>query len=238
LNSQEADQSGENMCAFRKGSIKIDMPQNTFALHEYINGDVILKLKKPVRARGLSVRLEGKEMVVTDGHTDGESRREWQIFCEETVPLGGDQLYDSGRYEFTIEVPIEASRDLERTKGKAGHLLKAAGGIVGTPGMVEWHLFARLDILTGADLTDKKPIYFRKTGDAPLKSAREELTEVSRITTSLSSRRRQVVLKQQDAPGTEVYGDSVALCPQCDSPYLKKRKPKQCDTCGEFLPEE
>jgi hypothetical protein len=226
------------MCAFRKGSMKIDISQNTYALHEYIKGTVILKLKKPVRARSFFIRLEGKELVVTEGLHDEEPRREWQIFCDVSERLGGDQLYYSGKYDFSFEVPIEASRGLGKTRGKAGHLLKTAGGIVGAPGLVEWHLFARLEILKGIDLTDKKPIYFRMTGDVIPKSAREELKEASRISTSLSSRRRQVVLKQQDAPGEEVYSESVALCPQCDSPYLRKKKPKQCDVCGEFLPQD
>ena len=150
------------MCAFRKGSMKIDMPRNTFALHEYIKGAVILRLKKPIKARGLSIHLEGKEMVYTEGAYDKDPVREWQIFCDITVPLGGDRLYSSGEYEFNIDIPNEASHGLKKTIGKAGKALKTVGGIVGTPGTIEWHVIARLDIPLGIDLTKKKQDSKRK----------------------------------------------------------------------------
>lgn len=224
------------MCTFWKGSLELDMPQNTFALHEYIKGKVILKLKKPIKARGLSVRLEGKEMVFTEGSYDEDPVREWQIFCEITVPLGGHMVYSSGEYEFKFEVPNEAARGVGKARGTAGKVLKSVGGFVGAPGVVDWHLFARLDVPMGIDLTDKKSIYFRMTGDVPKKSAQEELREASRFSSRFAGR-RQIVIKQQDVPGDEVYGEGVGLCPQCDSPYLKKKKEKQCSVCGTFLPE-
>jgi hypothetical protein len=217
--------------------MELDMPQNTYALHELINGSVILKLKKPIKARGLSIRLEGKEMVVTDGTLDADPVREWQIFCDVTVPLGGDRFYSSGEYGFKIDIPDEASRGFGKTSGTAGKMLKTVGGFVGTPGVIEWHIIARLDIPMGIDLSKKKQIFFRRTGDVPKKYEEGEFRHLSRAPASIGGRRRQLAVGMKDTPGDQVYGEGVGLCPQCDSPYLKKKKEKQCDICGEFLPE-
>ncbi len=225
------------MCTFWKGNMELDIPQNTFALHEYIKGKVILRLKKPITARGLSVRLEGREMVVSEDFHDEEPRREWQIFCDVTVPLGGHMVYSSGEYEFKIDIPNEASHGLRKTRGKAGKLLKTMGGFVGTPGIIEWHIHARLDIPMGIDLVKKKLIFFRQTGDVPKKYEEGEFRHLSRAPASIGGRRRQIAMKMKDVPGDQVYGEGVGLCPQCDSPYLKKKKEKQCDVCGTFLPE-
>ena len=225
------------MCAFWKGSMELDMPQNTFALHEFIKGNVILKLKKPIKARGLFISLEGKEMVVTDGFHDEKPRREWQIFCDKTSSLGGHMVYSSGEYEFKMEVPLEASRGLRKTRGKAGKILKTMGGFVGTPGIIEWHITARLDIPMGIDLSKKKQIFFRRTGDVPKKYEEGEFKHLSRAPASIGGRRRQLAVGMKDTPGDQVYGEGVGLCPQCESPYLKKKKEKQCDVCGTYLPE-
>ena len=225
------------MCAFWTGSMELDMPQSTFALHEYITGTVILRLRKPIKARGLSVRLEGKEMVFTEGSYDEEPVREWKIFCEITVPLGGHMIYSSGEYEFKIDIPNEASHGLSKSRGRAGKILKTVGGIVGTPGIIEWHIAARLDIPMGIDLAKKKQIFFRQTGDVPKKYEEGEFRHLTRAPASIGGRRRQIAMKMKDVPGDQVYGEGVGLCPPCDSPYLKKKKEKQCDVCGEYLSE-
>lgn len=225
------------MCAFWKGSMELDIPQNTFALHEFIKGKIILRLKKPIKARGLFISLEGKEMVVTDGLMDEDPVKEWQIFCDIIVPLGGHMFYSSGEYEFKIDIPNEASHGLSKSRGGAGKILKTVGGFVGAPGIIEWHIFARLDIPMGIDLSKKKQIFFRQTGDVPKKYEEGEFRHLSRAPASIGGRRRQVAMKMKDVPGDQIYGEGVGLCPQCDSPYLKKKKEKQCDVCGTFLPE-
>lgn len=218
------------MCTFWKGNIEFDMPQETFARHEFIRGRVILSLKKPIKARGFYINLVGMELV-----RDGEDET-WNTFFHNTIHHSGDGLFSSGEYEFEIEVPNEAMHGMSLRPRKPEGALKEILIATAPRRQIEWHIIARLDIPMGLDISEKKRIYFKRTGDETGDYVEPGFKDHHQKRTAISQRRSQIAKGMKDTPGDEVYGEEVRFCPQCETPYHPEKGQRQCNIYGSYLP--
>ena len=85
-----------------KGKIELHLPKYTYSPGENITGEINLKLKKSIKARGLNVCLKGVEITtkVSRG-ADGSSRTKTNrvTLCDITIPVDGER---NTRKESTI----------------------------------------------------------------------------------------------------------------------------------------
>ena len=146
------------MFGFGKGKIEIQLNKYGFSLGETINGKVSLKLKKPIKARGVNIRLVGirKETRYSDsGKTSGSNN----IF-DFKQPLDGLKEYgvDEKVYDFKIKIPNNVLTQPKFGQSTIGTLVGAAQILSGTMSSINWYLIANLDIVSGIDISKKVQI--------------------------------------------------------------------------------
>ena len=144
---------------FDKGKIEVAVPKTQFAPGETISGKVTLTLKKPVKAREVSISLVGEQTTTRGGGLVGGERRkkEKERFYNFKVSLDGEKEYEKGgEYPFEIKIPadiLSARGQLPQPGGAVGQAFKIAQVVTGTGISTEWCLLAKLDIPRGTDIT-------------------------------------------------------------------------------------
>ncbi len=158
---------------FGKGKIQISIQKTNYIPGDIISGNVNLKLKKPVKAREVSISLIGEQIIKRSGGRTGDRGRsttterfyifdfKQQLDSEKEYSQGGD-------YNFEIKIPsdiLNAKPQTQEVEGWLGQGLKiaqTAATITGTIPMqmqrTEWYLLAKLDIPGGFDITKRTDI--------------------------------------------------------------------------------
>lgn len=216
------------------------LEKTTYEPREVIRGQVVLKLKKPIRARGLYVSLMGRKLVPD---RDFDLVREpldldlkWENICEKTITLGGEGVYSEVRYNFELPVPYTAAEHALPPSGRISRSLENIGLGLGEERDIKWCMLARLDIPKAIDVSAKQEIQFRRRTEYKRLNAGEEERETPRSWVDVGDRRAQAAYGFKDVTHDEVYAEGVLFCPQCETPYHPRRGRRQCDHCGAYLP--
>jgi hypothetical protein len=156
---------------FGKGKINIEIQKSYYAPGDIISGDVALTLKKPVKAREVSISLIGEQIttrgggIVGGGQTSTTTQRT-RIY-DFKQQLDSEKEYSQGsEYRFEIKIPADtlSMRPLmPEQEGKLGQVLKVAQTAAAMTGAIpfqriKWYLLAKLDIPGGLDVSKKADI--------------------------------------------------------------------------------
>lgn len=143
----------------------------TFTLEKYdykpgekITGTLKLNLKKPVTARKLEISLSGKRK--TTRHTSKGTQTHYENVYDFSVPLGGEQEYHQGQYNFEIPIPSDilneknllqkSQEQLEEKLGAAGTFISAVA--MGGRSRISWSVKAQLDVPMKFDVKKSQDI--------------------------------------------------------------------------------
>lgn len=146
---------------FGKGRIEIFLDKYNYLLGETISGRMTLKLKKPVRARGLKVALIGEQKTTQSSGFVGvaagkgyRSSTESQRIYNFEIPLDGEKEYVGGDYTFQIKIPENLPQPM-LPPGTVGTVLQM---VTGTSQRINWYVRAYLDIPMGLDVSGKAQV--------------------------------------------------------------------------------
>lgn len=147
---------------FGKGKIDIIIPKTNFAPGDKISGNVVLTLKKPVKAREASISLIGEQTTTRGGTTSKEQSKSTQRIYDFKHKLDGEKEYDKeAKYDFEIKLPadiLSRQPQMPQVSGALGQGLKIAQAITGIGVWSNWYLLARLDVPGGIDINKKVQI--------------------------------------------------------------------------------
>lgn len=138
------------------GKITINLNKFDFAAGEIITGTINLKLKKPVQAKSLSVKLIGERNVATN--VNGQKKTSTETVFELEKIIDGEKMYmvSDQNYEFEIKVPL----NITQTTGNQATdtLIKSMQILSGQNSRTDWYLIAYLD-MKGFDLSKRIRVY-------------------------------------------------------------------------------
>jgi hypothetical protein len=149
---------------FGKGKIEMILGKYNYKPGESITGDINLKLKKTIRARGLTVQLIGEETI--SRRSSRQDRSETNRIYDVKIPLDGEKDYKGGTYKFEMKIPEtildRTYKKEEAPGGKIGTAVKAFKYLTSEPErtrtIVDWHVIANLDVPKAFDVTKKQQI--------------------------------------------------------------------------------
>jgi hypothetical protein len=145
---------------FGKGKINVTIQRTNYAPGDIISGDVALTLKKPVKAREVSISLIGTAWVTTYSGTttssgvgvtggagitlgmqkSSSSWREHKRIYDFKQQLDSEKEYSGGPEYYCFEIKIPADILSMRPQ---------------MTGRIKWYLLAKLDIPGGLDISKK-----------------------------------------------------------------------------------
>jgi len=160
---------------FGKGKINIALQKTHYAPGDIISGDVALTLKKPVKAREVSISLIGEHKSTQTAPGVGGTMGGGGLSMSTTTKtvriydfkqqLDSEKEYSQGReYHFEMKIPADtmSMRPL-MPEGKLGQVLNVAQTAAAMTGAIpfqriKWYLLAKLDIPGGLDINKKVDI--------------------------------------------------------------------------------
>jgi len=156
---------------FGKGKIDIAIQKGHYAPGDIISGDVALTLKKPVKAREVSISLIGEHKITETTPRVGSPMGGGGMSMSTTTKtvriydfkqqLDSEKEYSQGQgYHFEIKIPadiLSAKPQMPELGGKLGQGLKVAQAAAAMTGVIplqqtKWYLLAKLDIPGGMDI--------------------------------------------------------------------------------------
>jgi hypothetical protein len=162
---------------FGKGKINIAIQKSHYAPGDIISGNVSLTLKKPVKAREVSISLIGEHKSTQTAPQFGGPMGGGGMSMSTTTKtvriydfkqqLDGEKEYSQvGEYRFEIKIPADTlsmSPQISEMEGKLGQVLKVAQTAATMTGAIpfqriKWYLSAKLDIPGGLDISKKVDI--------------------------------------------------------------------------------
>jgi hypothetical protein len=155
---------------FGKGKINISIPRTHYTPGDTISGSIVLDLKKPLKAREVSISLIGEQKFrrtrTTGGGGFSTSSEKYHIY-EFKQNLDNEKEYSRGqKYNFEIKIPadiLSIKPQIPGIEGKLGQGLKFAQAAAAMTGVIplqqtKYYLMARLDIAGGLDIKRKADI--------------------------------------------------------------------------------
>ena len=157
---------------FGKGKINIALQKTHYAPGDIISGDVALTLKKPVKAREVSISLIGEHKSTQTAPQFGSPMGGGGMSMSTTTKtvriydfkqqLDSEKEYSGGReYHFEMKIPADtmSMRPL-MPEGRLGQVLNVAQTAAAMTGAIpfqriKWYLLAKLDVPGGLDIKKK-----------------------------------------------------------------------------------
>ena len=170
------------MFGLSKGKMSITIQKTNYVPGDTISGNVAFTLKKPVKAKEVSVSLIGEEVTTGGGGTvgwgggrtsssgvgmmgGGAGSTKIERIYDFKQQLDGEKEYSEGReYQFQIGIPADIlGVGPQMPEGALGQVLKVGQTIAAITGAVsrqrlQWYLLAKLDIPGGLDISKKVDI--------------------------------------------------------------------------------
>jgi hypothetical protein len=150
---------------FGKGKMSILLPKSYYLPEEIISGDVKFELKKPVKAKEVSVSLIGEQKSTRVGSSFGSgvsTTTDMVRVYDFTQQLDGEKEYSgNGEYHFEIKIPADViPAQPGGVLGTGLKIVETAATIVGAipHRQLKWYLSAKLDIPGGMDVSKKADI--------------------------------------------------------------------------------
>ena len=168
------------MFGFGKGKIDITIQKSNYAPGDTVSGNVALTLKKPVKAKEVSISLIGEEITTGGGGKvgwgggrtsggvgtmGGGGSTKIERIHDFKQQLDSEKEYSQGgEYHFEIKIPADIlGMGPQTPEGKLGQVLKVAQTVATMTGTIsrrrlQWYLLAKLDIPGGLDISKKVDI--------------------------------------------------------------------------------
>jgi hypothetical protein len=152
---------------FGKGKINIAIQRTNYAPGDTISGNVALTLKKPVKAREVSISLIGEQTTTRGGGKDMATTTERIRIYDFKQQLDSEREYSQGQeYRFDIKIPadiLSMRPQMPELEGKLGQGLKVAQAAAAMMGAIpfqrtKWYLLAKVDIPGGLDIKKQADI--------------------------------------------------------------------------------
>jgi hypothetical protein len=147
---------------FGKGKIDIIIPKTNFAPGDTISGNILLTLKKPVKAREVNISLIGEQTTTSGGITSSDRSKSTTRIYDFKHRLDGEKEYDKeAKYNFEIKLPadiLSRQPQMPQVGGALGQGLKIAQAITGIGVWASWYLLAKLDVPGRIDISKKVQI--------------------------------------------------------------------------------
>jgi len=138
------------------GKITINLIKFDFTEGDTISGIINLKLKKPVEAKSLSIKLIGEKTNTNYSKTGSKSST--QNIFELVKQIDGEKMYMVGEqnYNFDLKIPM----NIKQTTGSqiADTLVKSMQILSGQNSKIDWYLIAYLD-MKGFNISKRVRIY-------------------------------------------------------------------------------
>lgn len=133
------------MFGFGRGKVELKLEKMAFAPGDVIKGQLVMNLKKPLKAKKAYVRLYA-EVGTTQMTGRGTSSTTQKIY-DFTQELDKEKEYPAGEktYDFEIAIPKESISTAGALQGKAGTAVKAASLLMGRMQNIKWVLKGGLD---------------------------------------------------------------------------------------------
>lgn len=155
------------MGLFGADKIKLNLEKHNFKPGETITGNISLNLKKPVKARDITVSLIGRikeRYRNSQGHT---SYRTVDVYNFD-IPIRGEGDYQKETFNFEIKIPDDIKKqmkintpDLDGALGKLVAISRALSKTRSYP--VQWMVKAQLDIPLKFDVKKSQKIVISET---------------------------------------------------------------------------
>jgi hypothetical protein len=164
---------GNPLSFFKRDQMLITLEKYAYAPGEIVKGSVGLKLKRPVRAKKLTVALLGLRIVRESGMAVGPMRAgnqgpQTQVYTiyNFEIPLDGEAAYFHELYPFEIKIPSDilqsAQQNLHSTLTGLGKTLAEIAQMMQqltlTDSRVEWSVEAKLHIPLKVDIVNSQKI--------------------------------------------------------------------------------
>lgn len=137
---------------FSRGDVLIQLPKYNYSPGEVITGTMTIKLKKPIHANSVNVRLLGEEKVTQ--RMGGNTSTRTNIIFDFDQPLDGEKDYPPKTpltYNFQIQIPANIGQQpIENETLKT--VVGVAQALGGTRKIIKWTIIGRLDIPKAIDL--------------------------------------------------------------------------------------
>jgi len=159
---------------FGKGKIDVAIQKSHYAPGDLISGSVSLTLKKPVKAREVSISLIGEHKTTQTttgiggpmgggGMSMSTTTKTVRIYDFKQQLDGEKEYSQGGEYSFELKIPADTLSMRSQTsevEGKLGQVLKVAQTAAAMTGAIpfqriKWYLLAKLDIPGGFDVSKK-----------------------------------------------------------------------------------
>jgi hypothetical protein len=159
---------------FGKGKIDIAIQKSHYAPGDIISGNVVLTLKKAVKAREVSVSLIGEHKMTQTttgvggpmgggGMSMSTTTKTVRIYDFKQQLDGEKEYSQGGEYRFEIKIPADTLSmrpQISEVEGKLGQVLKVAQTAAAMTGAlpfqrIKWYLLAKLDVPGGFDVSKK-----------------------------------------------------------------------------------
>jgi len=141
-----------------KGKIDVSIQKFHYAPGDTISGDVALTLKKPVKARGMSISLIGTGKKPPEDMGEGTMHHFRERIYEFKLPLDSEKEYSGGQeYRFEIKIPADILSRQFRSKRTREFTITRKGfkEVAIKFQQIKWYLLAKLDIHGGLDISKK-----------------------------------------------------------------------------------
>ncbi len=144
------------MFSFSKGKMEIQIPKNSYAYDEPIEGKVSLELNKAYKGKGVSVQLLGQReerktrRVVRNGKSVNESYTQTVTVFSRGLNLDGEKEYPGGEkleypFHFVIPDPGEPKTP-DFGDSTLGNILNTLQTYAPGPRPIKWFISAKLDV--------------------------------------------------------------------------------------------
>ena len=159
---------------FGKGKINIAVERSHYAPGDVISGNVSLTLKKPVKAREVSVSLIGEHKATQTatgiggpmgggGMSMSTTTKTTRIYDFKQQLDGEKEYSEAGEYRFEMKIPADTLSMrpvVAEQEGKLGQVLRVAQTAAAMTGAIpfqriKWYLLAKLDVPGGFDVSKK-----------------------------------------------------------------------------------
>lgn len=149
--------------------IEIQLDKFQFSPGETVSGTIALKLKKPLKAKELTLRLYGEEITtqgasisIGSGARNNRPSNSRSYIFDFTQPLDGEKEYPASEqpmvYPFKITIPLDVLAKPQLPEGNLGKLMQAAQFMSGMTTRISWYVEAKLEVGLLGDVSKKVQI--------------------------------------------------------------------------------
>jgi|GEM_PF-544149 len=165
------------MFGLGKGKINVTVSKTYYTPGDIISGNVSLTLKKPVKAREVSISLIGEHKTTqttprVGGATGGggmsmsTTTRTVRVYDFKQQLDTEKEYSQGGEYHFEMKIPADTlgmRPQMPEQEGKLGQVLKVAQTAAAMTGAIpfqriKWYLLAKLDVPGGLDISKRVDI--------------------------------------------------------------------------------